>query len=505
MRERLGESLASIGRTDKPIDEATTASLEALKAFSLGDEKRNTGSDQEAIPLFKRAIELDPNFAAGPRAAWDALLEPRGNRSRRSSTGRGRTSCAIASASASACTSSGHYYSGVSKEIDKALETYDLWKQTYPRDPVPYINSGHPLRAARRQRTRPPGLPQRHRARPHAARGLRKCHRQAYIEMDRLDEARALRRTRRSRPSATRPKRSSSSTRSPGGRTTPPQRSRYAALLKPMGRWRQPFSRFAAPSWRMRDNSASRMKLLRATGRAPEAAGVAAARRPVAISSQAAARRNAGADTTSPASRRKPPRPFDREPATRTPTSRSSYAVLGEPDATARRLFATIKPEDIPDAALARSCSPTSSRRLLAGTSRPVRRGDPTSRRAAARDEASDDDRTALFTRAEVFQKAGRWAGCRARLSRRAGATAGAPVEPGRAAGAGRTRTLARGPRQNRELPARSTRSSSTSGRTQIQISPLCGRPRPRWRGSGLRNCHPGYFSVPCTRAPGRP
>ena len=63
MRERLGESLASIQRMDKPIGDATTTSLEALKAFSLGDQTRNRGSDQEAIPLLRRAIELDPNFA----------------------------------------------------------------------------------------------------------------------------------------------------------------------------------------------------------------------------------------------------------------------------------------------------------------------------------------------------------------------------------------------------------------------------------------------------------
>jgi hypothetical protein len=63
MRRKLGESLASIDRNDRPIEQATTSSLEALKAFSLGDEKRNTGSDREAVPFFRRALELDPEFA----------------------------------------------------------------------------------------------------------------------------------------------------------------------------------------------------------------------------------------------------------------------------------------------------------------------------------------------------------------------------------------------------------------------------------------------------------
>jgi len=141
MRERLGESLASIQRMDKAIDQATTASLEALKAFSLGDEKRNTGSDQEAIPFFRRAVELDPHFAlahARLGTVYSNLGEqkPAMEHRTRAYELRDRVS------ERERFYIVGHYYSGVTREIDKALETYDLWKQTYPRDPVPYINSG---------------------------------------------------------------------------------------------------------------------------------------------------------------------------------------------------------------------------------------------------------------------------------------------------------------------------------------------------------------------------
>jgi tetratricopeptide (TPR) repeat protein len=141
MRERLGESLASIEKMDKAIDQATTQSLEALKAFSLGDQKRNTGSDQEAIPFFRRAIELDTNFAlahARLGTVYSNLgeLKPAIEHRTRAYELRDRVS------ERERFYITGHYYSGVSKEIDKALETYDLWKQTYPRDPVPYINSG---------------------------------------------------------------------------------------------------------------------------------------------------------------------------------------------------------------------------------------------------------------------------------------------------------------------------------------------------------------------------
>jgi serine/threonine protein kinase/tetratricopeptide (TPR) repeat protein len=63
LREKLGESLASIQKFDTPVTEATTTSLEALKAYAAADEMRNGGGEAESIPLFQRAVELDPNFA----------------------------------------------------------------------------------------------------------------------------------------------------------------------------------------------------------------------------------------------------------------------------------------------------------------------------------------------------------------------------------------------------------------------------------------------------------
>jgi tetratricopeptide (TPR) repeat protein len=63
LRGKLGESLASIQKFDTSVTEATTSSLEALKAYAAADEIRNGGSEAEAIPLFQHAVELDPNFA----------------------------------------------------------------------------------------------------------------------------------------------------------------------------------------------------------------------------------------------------------------------------------------------------------------------------------------------------------------------------------------------------------------------------------------------------------
>ena len=63
LRNKLGESLSSVQKFDVPLEEATTNSLEALKAFTLGRKSGNEKGDAESIPFDKRAVELDPNFA----------------------------------------------------------------------------------------------------------------------------------------------------------------------------------------------------------------------------------------------------------------------------------------------------------------------------------------------------------------------------------------------------------------------------------------------------------
>ena len=62
-RRRLGESLATIKQHDKPLAEATTPSLEALKAYSTGWKVISSGGDTAALPFFQRAVELESQFA----------------------------------------------------------------------------------------------------------------------------------------------------------------------------------------------------------------------------------------------------------------------------------------------------------------------------------------------------------------------------------------------------------------------------------------------------------
>jgi len=68
LRGELGESLATVQKFDVPLEQATTSSLEALKAYSLGEKARNEKGSAAALPYHQRAIELDPNFATGYRA-----------------------------------------------------------------------------------------------------------------------------------------------------------------------------------------------------------------------------------------------------------------------------------------------------------------------------------------------------------------------------------------------------------------------------------------------------
>jgi len=63
LRGKLGESLATIQKFDTPVEQATTPSLEALKAYSMGVETKKQRGDAEAIPFYRRAIDLDPKFA----------------------------------------------------------------------------------------------------------------------------------------------------------------------------------------------------------------------------------------------------------------------------------------------------------------------------------------------------------------------------------------------------------------------------------------------------------
>jgi serine/threonine protein kinase/tetratricopeptide (TPR) repeat protein len=138
LRGKLGESLASIQKFDKPLEEATTSSLEALKSFSLGDAKHAASDEFEAIPFYKRAIELDPNFAMayarlsviyGNFGQMDLAEQYRNKAFELKDRTSERENLYITS----------HYYAD-NGELEKGIAAYELYKQTYPREVTPYAN-----------------------------------------------------------------------------------------------------------------------------------------------------------------------------------------------------------------------------------------------------------------------------------------------------------------------------------------------------------------------------
>ncbi len=141
LRKKVGESLSTIQKYDTPIKEATTPSLDALKAYSLGIKVRSLQGDAAAIPLFKSAIELDPSFAmASARLGISYLnLAQFGLANENFQTAYGLRERV---SERERLTLSAYYFTWVTGELDKANQTYQLWTQTYPRDDVPHNNLG---------------------------------------------------------------------------------------------------------------------------------------------------------------------------------------------------------------------------------------------------------------------------------------------------------------------------------------------------------------------------
>lgn len=133
MRRSLGESVGSLERHNVPIQEATTPSLDALKAFTAGVDKRGAGEEIESIPFFERAIDLDPNFAL----AYTTLSSIYGGLGE---TGRAEEYARLAYEHRATVSErerlfiAYQYHDRVTGAQVKAREALEVWKQTYPLD-----------------------------------------------------------------------------------------------------------------------------------------------------------------------------------------------------------------------------------------------------------------------------------------------------------------------------------------------------------------------------------
>jgi eukaryotic-like serine/threonine-protein kinase len=139
LRSTLGESLASVQKFDVPIEQVTTASLDALKAFALGNAEFDRGRAMASLPFYRRAVELDPNFAwvyarMGTVYANAGEFEPAKEYTRKAYELKDRVS------EREKLYITEHYYETVTGELDKQIETLELYDRTYPSDSVPGNN-----------------------------------------------------------------------------------------------------------------------------------------------------------------------------------------------------------------------------------------------------------------------------------------------------------------------------------------------------------------------------
>ena len=141
LRSELGESLATVQKFDVPLEQATTPSLDALKAYSLGMKATDEKGPAGGLPYDQRAVELDPNFAMGhAKVGLDYSNLGELGRARKYFTKAFQLREHASEREKLRITA--HYYSYVTGELDKAAQTYQEEIESYPRDPAAYGSLG---------------------------------------------------------------------------------------------------------------------------------------------------------------------------------------------------------------------------------------------------------------------------------------------------------------------------------------------------------------------------
>ncbi|MFI5056548.1 MAG: protein kinase [Candidatus Acidiferrales bacterium] len=142
LRGKLGESLKTVQNLDTPIEQATTPSLEALEAYSLGQKTvLGQGDYNAAVPLFLRAISLDPRFAMA-YASLGTTYHNLGEKNLSAENTKKAYDLRARVSEREKFYIESHYHDFVTGDLEKARQVYELWARTYPREEVPPTNLG---------------------------------------------------------------------------------------------------------------------------------------------------------------------------------------------------------------------------------------------------------------------------------------------------------------------------------------------------------------------------
>ena len=141
LRTQLGESLATVQKFDVPLEQATTSSLEALKAYSLGEKTANEKNSAAALPYHRRAIELDPSFSMGYKSVGDDYYTL-SELARASEYFTKAFQLREHASEHEKLAITADYYSSVTGELDKSAQIYQEEIDSYPRDYRAYLDLG---------------------------------------------------------------------------------------------------------------------------------------------------------------------------------------------------------------------------------------------------------------------------------------------------------------------------------------------------------------------------
>ena len=137
MRDKLGESLSTVQKFDTPLAQATTPSLEALKAYSSGFKVTHTAGPEAGIPFYKHAVELDPNFAL----AYSMLglnYGEIGESSLNAAYSQKAYELRDRASEPEKYFIAAHFHIAVTGNMEKAKQACELWIQAYPRADLPH-------------------------------------------------------------------------------------------------------------------------------------------------------------------------------------------------------------------------------------------------------------------------------------------------------------------------------------------------------------------------------